>query len=145
VKEKGSRWDEQLSRNDGNKKFETILLEAVDDAFSTLGKSVKTSIYFHLEHKFIIPKQDIPYRIDDFSNALEQIFGLAAKHLEILIMKKLREKITCLYEWDGPSWLVPDLTFRQYVELMRLSREDKEKTGDVEVWINAEEKQKQHV
>ncbi len=145
MKEKGSRWDEQLSGNDGNKKFETILLEAVDEAFSTLGKSVQTSIYFHLEHKFIIPKQDIPYRIDDFSNALEQIFGVAAKHLEILIMKKLHEKINCFYEWNGPSWLVPDLTFRQHVELMRLNCEDKGKTGDVEVWINAEEKQKQHV
>ena len=145
MKEKGSRWDEQLSRNDGRKKFETVLLEAVDDAFSTLGENVKTSIYFHLEHKLIIPKQDIPYRIDDFSDALERIFGIAAKHLEILIMKKLHEKITCFYEWDGPSWLVPDLTFRQYVELLRLCCEDKGKTGEVEVWVNAEEKQKQHV
>ena len=145
MKEKGSRWDEQLSRNDERKKFEAVLLEAVDDAFSTLGESVKTSIYFHLEHKFIIPKQDIPYRIDDFSDALERIFGMAAKYLEILIMKKLHEKIACSYEWDGPSWLVPDLTFRQYVELLRLCYEDKGKTGEVEVWVNAEEKQKQHL
>ena len=76
-----------MNRNNGRKKFETVLVEAVDEAFSTLGESVKTSIYFHLEHKFIIPKQDIPYRIDDFSDALERIFGIAAKHLEILIMK----------------------------------------------------------
>ena len=62
-----------------------------------------------------------------------------------LIMKKLHEKITCFYEWDGPSWLVPDLTFRQYVELLRLCYEDKGKTGELEVWVNAEEKQKQHV
>ena len=67
MKEKGSRWDEQLSRNVGRKKFETVLLEAVDEAFSSLGERVKTAIYFHLEHKFIIPKQNIPYRIDDFS------------------------------------------------------------------------------
>ncbi len=135
-----------MSRNDGRKKFETLLLEAVDDAFSTLGERAKTSIYFHLEHKFIIPKQDIPYRIDDFSDALERIFGIAAKHLEILIMKKLHEKISCFfYEWNGPSWLVPDLTFRQYVELMRLCYEDKGKTVKLEVWVNAEEKQKQRV
>jgi hypothetical protein len=134
-----------LNRNEGRKKFETVLLEAVDDAFSTLGENVKVSIYFHLEHKFIIPKRDIPYRIDDFSDALERIFGMATKHLEILIMKKLHEKITGSYEWNGPSWLVPDLTFRQYIELMNLSYEDKGKTVKLEVWVNAEEKQKQHI
>ena len=72
-----------MKRNNGSQKFEDVLLEAVDDAFSSLGENVKTSIYFHLEHKFIIPKQDILYRIDDFSDALERIFGMAAKHLEI--------------------------------------------------------------
>jgi len=134
-----------LSRNNGRKKFETVLLEAVDDAFSSLGENVKTPIYFHLEHTFIIPKQDIPYRIDDFSDALELIFGVAAKHLEILVMKKLHEKISCLYEWSGPSWLVPDFSFKQYVELLRLYYEGKGKSGKLEVWINAEEKQKQHL
>jgi hypothetical protein len=134
-----------LSRNDNHKKFEDILLDAVDDAFSSLGESVKTSIYFHLEREFIFPKQDIPYKIDDFSNALERIFGAAAKHLEIMIMKKLQAKIGCSYKWDGPTWLVPDLTFTQYVELLRLSYEDKGKTSEVEVWVNAEEKQEQHL
>jgi hypothetical protein len=134
-----------LNRNNRDKKFEQILLGSIDEAFSTLGESVKKSIYFHLEHKFMIARQDIPYSIDNFSDALERIFGLGARHLEILIMKKLHEKITCFYEWNGPSWLVPDLTFRQYVELMRLCYEDKGKIGEVEVWIDAEEKQEQHV
>lgn len=134
-----------MNSNDGRKKFEAVLLEAVDNAFSTLGENIKTSIYFHLERKFIIPKQDIPYRIDDFSDALERIFGVAAKYLEILIMKELHEKIICFYEWNGPSWLGPDLTFRQYVELMRLRYEDKGKTVKLEVWVNAEEKQKQRI
>jgi hypothetical protein len=134
-----------LNRNDGRKKFEAVLLEAVDEAFSSLGESVKASIYFHLEQKFIIPKQDIPYKIDDFSDALERIFGMATKHLEILIMKKLHDKITCFYQWNGPRWLVPDLTFRQYVELLRLCYEDRGKTVEVEVWINAEEKQMQRI
>ena len=62
-----------------------------------------------------------------------------------MIMRKLHEKITCFYEWNGPSWLVPDLTLRQYVELLRLGYEDKGKTGEVEVWVNAEEKQKLHI
>jgi hypothetical protein len=130
-------------RKNRDKKFEQILLDSIDEAYSTLGESVKTSIYFHLEHKFMIAKQDIPYRINDFSDALEQIFGLGARHLEILIMKKLHEKITCFYEWNGPSWLVPDLTFRKYVELMRLCYEDKAEIGDIEVIIDAGEQQEQ--
>jgi hypothetical protein len=98
-----------------------------------------------LENKFMIARQNIPYRIDDFSDALERIFGLGARHLEILIMKKLHEKVTCSYKWTGPNWLVPDLTFRKYVELMRLCYEDTGKIGEAEVWIDAGEKQEQHV
>ena len=134
-----------MNSNGENKKFDAILLEAVDSAFSTLGEKAKTSIYLHLEYKFIIPKQDIPYRIDDFSCALERIFGIAAKFLEILIMQRLYEKTPCFYEWSGPNWLIPDLTFRQYVELTRLCFEDKGATGKLEVMVNAEEKQKQHL
>ena len=129
-----------LDENNNHKKFEKILLEAVDEALSVLGENVKTTIYFHLEHKFFIAKQEIPYRIDDFSNALEHIFNVGARNLEILVMKKLHEKITCSYEWNGPSWLVPDLTFRQYIELLRLRYGDKREIGDLEVIIDAEEK-----
>ena len=44
-KQKAARWDEQLNRNDGGKKFETVLLGSIDEAFSTLGERAKTSIY----------------------------------------------------------------------------------------------------
>lgn len=114
-----------MSRNDKRKKFETVLLGSIDEAFSTLGERAKMSIYLTLEHKFTITKQDIPYRVDDFSDALERIFGLGARYLEVLIMKKLYEKVGCLYELDATKWLVSNLTFRKYVELMRLCHEDK--------------------
>jgi hypothetical protein len=134
-----------LNRNNRDKKFEQILLDSIDEAFSTLGESAKTSIYFYLEKKLLIAKQEIPHRVNDFSDALEQIFGLGARHLEILIMEKLHAKVTCSYKWTGPNWLVPDLTFRKYVELARLGNLDTEKTGELEVWIDAEEKQEQYV
>jgi hypothetical protein len=143
-KEKGSCWM-NLNRNNRDKKFEQILLDSIDEAFSTLGESAKTSIYFYLEKNFLITKQDIPYKVDDFSDALEQIFGLGARHLEILIMEKLHAKVTCSYKWTGPNWLVPDLTFRKYVELARLGYVDTEKIRELEVWIDAEEKQEQYV
>ncbi|MGA2682054.1 MAG: hypothetical protein ABSF44_09680 [Candidatus Bathyarchaeia archaeon] len=132
-----------MDKKNQRKKFEAVLQEAIDDAFSSLGEPVKKSIYFHLEHKFLILSRDIPCRIEDFSDALERIFGSGAKHLELLIMEKLYLKVNCSYKWDGPKWLVPDLTFKQYVELIRIGYEDREKIGSVEVIVDAGEKQEQ--
>lgn len=120
------------------------MLETIDEALSALGENVKKSIYFHLQRKFLINNQDIPYKIEEFSDALEQIFGLGARTLEILIMTKLHAKTNSSYKWEGPNWLVPELTFSQYVKLLKLSYENNEKIGQVEVIVDAgEEKQEQ--
>ncbi len=124
-----------------NKKFNNIFIESVDEAFSSLGEKAKQAIYLHLQTKFALSKKDFPERINDFSNALEQIFGVAARQLEILIMKRLHEKIDCSYRWDGPKWLVPDLTFPKYVILLKLSLEETSRIGEVEVILDADEQQ----
>jgi hypothetical protein len=135
-----------LIKNCEGKKFEDVLLETLDEALSTLGETVKKSIYFHLQREFLIAKQDIPYKINDFSDALEQIFGSGARTLEILIMTKLHQKIRSRYRWEGPNWLVPELTFSQYVELLKSFYEDNGKTGQVEVIIGAgEQRQEQRI
>jgi hypothetical protein len=54
-------------------------------------------------------KPEIPFRIDDFQNALEKLFGIGTRHLEILIIKNLHEKIKIKYKRDMPRWVVPDL------------------------------------
>jgi len=142
--QEGSSCDEKhLTGKKLDKTFDALLLEAIDEAFFSLGEKAKVSIYFYLEQKFLIPEKDIPYRIGDFTSALEKIFGLASKNLELLIMKRLHGKISCSYEWHGPSWLVPELTFSQYVELLKSSYEDEGKIGEVEVCIDAEEKREQ--
>jgi hypothetical protein len=131
-----------LSKRKHERKFGKILLDSIDEAFLTLGESARSMIYLQLESKFAIPKGDIPDRTEDFSDALEQVFGVAARQLEILIMKCLNEKVDCTYKWVGPKWLVPDLTFTKYVKLLELSYEDKEEeTGRVEVLLNAGRKQ----
>lgn len=132
-----------MDKKSQSKKFEEVLQDSIDEAFSILGESVKNTIYFNLEHKFLIKRQDIPCRIDDFSEALERIFGLGAKHLELLIMKNLYLKVKCSYKWEGPDWLVPDLTFKKYVELIRIGYEEEEKVGIVEVIVDAGEQQEQ--
>lgn len=73
--------------------FERILLEAVDEGLSSLGQSSRRAIYFHLEESFKVKKKEIPYKIEVFADAIEKIFGVGADFLEILIMKRLHEKI----------------------------------------------------
>lgn len=86
--------------------FETILLEAVDEALASLGDSAKQAIYYHLEDKFKITKNEIPNRLKDFTDGLEKIFGLGARFIEILIMKKLYEKIGRPLEWNESKELI---------------------------------------
>ena len=131
-------------RNDP-KEFNQILVESIDEAFLTLGENAKSLMYFYLDTKFAISKQDIPKRVDDFSNALEQIFGQAALQIEILIMKCLNQRVDCTYEWVGPKWLVPDLTFTKYVILMKLRCEETRTNGNMEVIFNTEAQQEQRI
>lgn len=55
--------------------FETILLEAVDWGLSSLGETPKQAIHFHLEKSFGVRKEEIPYKVEAFAGAVEEIFG----------------------------------------------------------------------
>jgi hypothetical protein len=107
-----------------DRSFYDTLLEAIDEAFSSLGESPKTAIYFHLENSMGIQKREIPFRMDDFQNALEKIFGSGARLLEILFVKNLHEKIKTTYKWDMPRWVVPELTFQEYLHLVKMEFEN---------------------
>ncbi len=93
------------------KTFDAVLLEAVDEALLTLGDSARQSIYFHLDKEFHVPRRDIPSRLKDFENGIDRIFGAGAKFLEILIMKKLYEKVGSPLLWDERK----DLVLADYV------------------------------
>jgi hypothetical protein len=97
------------------KTFDELLIEAVDEALTSLGESAKQAIYFHLKTKFKISKEEIPNRVRDFAEGVEKIFGLGARFLEILIMKKLYERIGEPFEWDKSK----EFTFADYVETAR--------------------------
>jgi hypothetical protein len=99
------------------KTFDKLLLEAVDDALSSLGESAKLSIYFHLENRFNIAKNEIPNRLEDFTDGLEKIFGLGANFIEILIMKNLFEKVGKPLEWNENK----ELSFVEYVTTAKQS------------------------
>lgn len=99
------------------KAFDKLLLEAIDEALASLGDSAKQSIYFHLEDKFKISRNEIPQRIEDFADGLEKIFGLGARFIEILIMKQLHERIGRPLEWDESK----ELVFVKYIAVAKRS------------------------
>jgi len=92
------------------------LLEAVDEGLSSLGDSAKEVIYFYLEKTFNINRREIPYRIEEFTDAIEKFFGAGAKVIEILIMKHLYKKIGHVVEYNQE---LGDLVFNEYVAAAR--------------------------
>lgn len=99
-----------------NHEFNKLVLEAVDEGLASLGDSPKQAIYFYLEKTFKIKRSEIPNRIDEFANALEQIFGHGAKLVEIQIMKLLYEKVGQAFVYFPEK---DDLLFTEYMEAAR--------------------------
>ena len=100
---------------EGEKKtliFEEFLLEAIDEGLSVLGESAKQAVYCHLGKTFKMNRRDIPYRLEEFTDAIEGIFGAGAKILEIQIMKCLFKKVGYTFKnYPRPK----DLKLTEYV------------------------------
>jgi len=107
--------------------FNKLLLEAVDEGLSSLGESAKQAIYFHLEKRFNVKKQKIPFKIEAFADGIEKIFGVGANFLEILIIKRLYEKIGWVFEWDEST----DFTFTKYVAVAKRSFLEKKRSEEI--------------
>jgi hypothetical protein len=134
----------ELAKQEQPENFDQILITAIDEALSSLGESAKTSIYFHLEDLFKIKKQEIPSRMCDFSNALEQVFGLGARYLEVLCMKNLHARIVVTgkcseFAWPLSKQKVPEMTFQEYVCLIRENFENSGCDAEMGVLVNEQE------
>jgi hypothetical protein len=108
------------------KNFDELLLEAVDEGLSAVGESSKQAIYFHLEKAFNLERQEIPNKIEVFAYGVEKIFGLGANFLEILIMKRLYEKLGRKVQVNVSK----DFTFAAYVAAVKQSFIEKEKVKE---------------
>ena len=103
--------------------FEEVLLEAIDEGLSLLGESSKQAVYFHLEKTFKMNRVDIPYRIEEFTDAVEKIFGSGAKILEIQIMKCLFKKVGYTFKHYPKQ---KNLTFTEYIAAVKLEKNNYE-------------------
>lgn len=97
--------------------FDKLLIEAVEEGLALLGESSKQAIYFHLEKSFKINKEKIPSKIETFVEAFERIFGSGASYLELLIMRRLYEKVGGNVQLQEPK----DFTFAEYVNAAKRS------------------------
>lgn len=98
--------------------FEQVLLEAIDEGLACLGEEAKQAVYLHLKTNYALDRQDIPYRIEDFAEAIEETFQAGAGLLEIKIMKNLFAKVGNGYvSLESPE----SLEFTSYVYALRNS------------------------
>jgi len=97
--------------------FDELLLIAIDEALFSLGESAKQAIYFHIENKFGVARNEIPENLEEFQAGLEKIFGAGARFIEILIMKNLYAKIGQKLIMEKSE----QLEFIEYVEAAKQS------------------------
>ena len=95
--------------------FEKLVIEAVDHALSTLGNPKKQTIYSHLRNSHHLNKKDIPFKIREFTLALEGTLGPAAMLIEVKIMKTLHEKAKNFKYHPAEE----NLSFVDYIENLR--------------------------
>ena len=97
--------------------FNKILLESIDEGLSCLGEIPKQLLYSQLEKNFGLDKKALQFRLDNFSYALEKIFGAGANFIEIQIMKSLHSKTNCSFEWRE----LTNFKFSKYVAMIKLA------------------------
>jgi hypothetical protein len=117
---------ENLDADKKMPKFEEFLLEAIDEGLAVLGKEAKQALYFYLEKTFKMNRQDIPYRIEEFTDAVEKIFGNGARILEIQIMKCLFKKVGYTFKHYSKR---KDITFNEYVTAVKMKNDEQGKDG----------------
>lgn len=95
--------------------FNQLFLSVIDETLSALGESAKTAIYFHIEQKFSIKRQDIPLRINDFDHAITTLFGVGSKPLELMLMQRLHARV----KGECEPIDAEDFTFSNYIKMVK--------------------------
>jgi hypothetical protein len=119
--------------------FEEDLLEAIDEGLSLLGESAKQAVYFHLEKTFKMNRLDVPYRIEEFIDAVEKIFGSGAKILEIQIMKCLFKKVGYKFKHYPKQ---KNLTFTEYIVAVKLGKNNYRNSREKQPKLNRKQNRK---
>jgi len=81
-----------------DREFKSLLLGAIDEALNMLGETSKEAIFFFIEEKFGLKKEEIPRNMEEFSNALRMIFGdVGCYFIEEQILNRLYARLGLVY------------------------------------------------
>ena len=75
---------------------------------------MKQSIYFHIQKKFKVPRNEIPQNLEEFQGGLEKIFGAGARFIEIQVMKNIHRKIGLPLKMESEKF-----EFVEYVDVAK--------------------------
>lgn len=78
--------------------FDKALLDALDEVLLTLGEQSKKIIYFHLQNKYLLKKEDIPRKPVYFALAVRGMLGMSGSFIETQVLKNLCKKLGLQYE-----------------------------------------------
>jgi hypothetical protein len=71
-------------------KFEKLLVKSVDDGLKdTFGEVATEIIYKHLERKHSLKQEEIPKKLEVFTEGLEKFFSSGAAVVEGIVLQKL--------------------------------------------------------
>ena len=91
---------------------ERVISEAVDESLSSFGEPIRQLVYSQLETAFEIKEQEIPFRINEFAEAIEKMFDEGAKLIEAKIIQTLHEKARGFIHFPKGE----DLLFTEYLD-----------------------------
>lgn len=83
------------------------MLSAIDKGPLVLGEGVKHAIYYHVERKHQLRREEIPEKIESFHKALQSLLGAGAEVLEKLIAKALYDRLGLNFE-EREGWTLVD-------------------------------------
>ena len=96
-------------------RLDMTIMEAVDESLASFGESVRKVVYSQLQNNYNLPKQEIPTRIEEFAAAIEGIFGIGARLIEVKIIETLYTKAKGFLYVPKDE----DLLFKDYVQNLR--------------------------
>ena len=89
--------------------LDRLLVESLDESFAAiLGEIPKKTLFDLLERNHIITKNCIPEKLNDFTTAMDTVFGTTtSKVLESIVVKGLYSKLALTYI-ERPDWRLLD-------------------------------------
>ena len=96
-------------------RLDITIMKAVDESLASFGETVRKVVYSQMQNNYNISKQEIPNRIEEFAAAIEEIFGIGARLIEVKIIETLHTKAKGFLYVPKEE----DLLFKDYVQNLR--------------------------